>query len=215
MSEITHVNTESAVTRPVADVIAQLNAPVTVEQWAAMEELRSHDLIAGRVKEKPDVAFWHEWLLLDLLWFLENHVRGRDLGKLVCSNAPLRISAFHGRRPDIFFIPKSLFHQVGKDLFNGVPPLVIEVLSPNSITEDRVHKRRDYAQLGIAEYWIVDFPKRTVEVYSLRQLGDGTRDYELVATARDNDVFRPAFFPGLEIPLADIWPTEFENRTDD
>ncbi|MBI3461534.1 MAG: Uma2 family endonuclease [Planctomycetes bacterium] len=213
MSEVIHASTESGFSP--ADAIARLKTPITVEQWAGLEEFRYCDLIEGCVKEKPNVAFWHEFLLLDLLGWLDNYVRGHDLGRLVCSNAPLRISAYHGRRPDIFFIPKELFHRVGKNLFNGVPPLVIEILSPNSITEDRVHKRREYAQLGIGEYWIVDFPNRTVEVYSLRQLGDGTRDYELVATARGNDVFRPAFFPGLDIPLADIWPTEFENRTDD
>ena len=215
MSEVIHASTDAGVSPAVADAMARLQVPITVEQWAALEEFRYFDLIEGRVKEKPDVAFWHEFLLLDLPRYLENFVRDHDLGKLVCSNAPLRISSHHGRRPDIFFIPKTLLHKVGKNLFNGVPPLVIEILSPNSITEDRVQKRREYAQFGIGEYWIVDFPNRAIEVYSLRQTADGTYDYELVAVARGNDVFRPVFFPGLEIPLAELWPTEFENRTDD
>ena len=215
MSEVIHPSTESGVSPVVADAIARLQAPITVEQWAEPEEFRYSDLIEGCVKEKPNVAFWHEFLLLDLLRYLENYVRDHKLGRLVCSNAPLRISSYHGRRPDIFFIPKALFHKVGKNLFNGVPPLVIELLSTHSIAEDRVHKRREYAQLGIGEYWIVDFPNRAIEVYALRTLADGTRGYALVPMARGDEVFRPVFFSGLEIPLADLWPTEFENRTDD
>jgi hypothetical protein len=37
----------------------------------------------------------------------------------------------------------------------------------------------------------------------------------LSEVAEGEAVFRPALFPGLEIPLGAIWPTEFEHRTDD
>ena len=128
-----------------------------------------------------------------------------------CSTAPLRISAFRGRKPDIFFIPKALAHLVRKNFFAGVPPLVIEILSPTTEAEDRGSKRPEYAQLGVAQYWIVDFPSRRIEVHGLRTLTDGTREYELVEAITGDAVFRPTMFPGLEIPLTDIWPVDYEN----
>jgi hypothetical protein len=41
------------------------------------------------------------------------------------------------------------------------------------------------------------------------------REYVLVDTVSSDTIFRPGFFPGLEIPLAKTWPTEFEDRTDE
>ena len=80
---------------------------------------------------------------------------------------------------------------------------------------DRTDKREEYARLGIGQYWLIDFPNRAVEVYQLRDQPDGSRAYELAETVRGDAVFRPSLFPGLEIPLAEVWPTEFENPTEE
>ena len=161
------------------------------------------------------MAVWHDILLFDLLRFLGNYADAHSLGKIVGATTPLRISAYHGRKPDIFFIPRAMYHLVGKNLFRGVPPLVVEILSPSNEQEDRIQKRREYAGLGIDQYWIVDFPRRQVEIYALREQPNVARDYALVETISGDAVLCPSLFPGLEIPLSKIWPTQFENRTDD
>lgn len=188
---------------------------ITVEQWAAIEDPPHFELLDGCLKEKPEAAVWHDILLFDLLRFLGNYIDARSLGKLVGATTPLRISAYHGRKPDIFFIPKSLYSLVGKNVFRGIPPLVIEILSPSNEREDRIQKKREYASLGVSQYWIVDFPRRQIEVYQLREQPNMARDYVLAETVSGDAVFRPSFFPGLEIPLAKIWPTEFEDATDE
>ncbi|MEV2218517.1 Uma2 family endonuclease [Nocardia vinacea] len=55
--------------------------------------------------------------------------------------------------------------------------LVVEVVSPNTVTADLVEKRAEYARLGIAHYWIVrmvqdDGPVTSIEM--LRLMADGT-----------------------------------------
>ncbi|MBI1878479.1 MAG: Uma2 family endonuclease, partial [Chloroflexi bacterium] len=40
--------------------------------------------------------------------------------------------------------------------FEGGPDLLIEIISPGSVTEDRVHKFTEYEQAGVREYWIID-----------------------------------------------------------
>lgn len=216
MNETTHSEfSESATTPSVANPVSILKPPITVQQWGELDGSPRYDLVNGVLKEIPDVAFWHEFLLGELFVFLHRFITRHELGRLVSSKAKLKISAFGGREPDIFFIPKALFHLVGKNIFKGVPPLVVEILSPSTEAEDRVVKRAEYARLGVTQYWIVDFPNRAIEILVLRTGPDGSRDYDLIETVRGDAVFRPTKFPGLEIPLADVWPTEFENRTDD
>lgn len=189
--------------------------PITVEQWGEMKGPPHYDLVAGELKERPDVAFWHEILLGHLYRYLANYVYEHQIGIVVSSNAKLKISKYHGRQPDIFYIPKELCHLVGKSLFLGVPPLVIEILSPSNEDEDRGAKSEEYAQLGIGQYWIVDFFQRSIEIYSLGRGADDTQAYQLTETVKGDATFRPAMFPDLEIPLKEVWPTEFENRTDE
>jgi len=52
------------------------------------------------------------------------------------------------------------------------PELVVEVLSPGekNIQRDREAKLKLYARQGVAEYWIVDWPRRTIEVYRAPRL---------------------------------------------
>ena len=188
---------------------------ITVEQWAAIEPPPNYELIDGVLKEKPAVAVWHDILLARLLHYLTTYVYGHALGELVSSTTPLRVSSFHGRKPDIFFIPKAMYKLVGRNLVRCVPPLAIEIISPSNEREDRIQKKREYASLGIGQYWIVDFHRRQIEVYDLRDQPNVAREYVLVETVSGDAIFRPTCFPGLEIPLAKIWPTEFENAMDE
>jgi len=45
--------------------------------------------------------------------------------------------------------------------------LVMEVVSPDAPERDLVEKRREYAEAGIPEYWIVDPRDRSVTVLTL------------------------------------------------
>ena len=189
--------------------------PVTLKEWGEVDGSPRYELVDGRLREKPSVAYWHEVLLLSLSGVILAYVKAHNLGHIVSSNAKLKISDSGGREPDLFFVPTDQYHLVGKNVFKGVPPLVVEILSPSNKRADRVEKFREYAQLGIGEYWIIEFPHRRIEIYRLVPQPNGTDAYELRETVEGEDVvFRPAIFPGLEIPLAEVWPTEFEHRTD-
>ncbi|GAA1540466.1 Uma2 family endonuclease [Nocardioides humi] len=62
------------------------------------------------------------------------------------------------------------------------PILVAEVLSPSTRREDLIRKGPEYAEAGIAQYWVVDLDARTIEV---QENVDGR--WELLATIDDGN----------------------------
>jgi Uma2 family endonuclease len=59
----------------------------------------------------------------------------------------------------------------GTDRFWLGADLTVEIASPDEPKRDLVDKRRDYAEAGIPEYWIVDPRNETVTVLALRGAG--------------------------------------------
>ena len=51
----------------------------------------------------------------------------------------------------------------------GAPDLVVEVLSPSTMTRDRGIKKDVYEKAGVREYWIVDPVSQSIEVYHLKE----------------------------------------------
>ncbi len=93
--------------------------------------------------------------------------------------------------------------------FTAAPELVIEVLSPGRENErrDREVKLALYARRGASEYWIVDWRRRTVEVY--RRDGDLLRP---VVTLMGEDALTSPLLPGFSCPLADLWPPRLDRQ---
>ncbi len=69
--------------------------------------------------------------------------------------------------PDIFFIKKERLQIIGKQYVEGVPDLVIEILSPSNTNYDRETKFQLYQAAGVAEYWLVNYWDKTVEIFTL------------------------------------------------
>ena len=55
--------------------------------------------------------------------------------------------------------------KIKNDGIHGAPDLVVEVLSPSTMMNDRGPKMRHYAAAGVKEYWLVSPLARSVEVY--------------------------------------------------
>ncbi|HRO25535.1 MAG TPA: Uma2 family endonuclease, partial [Promineifilum sp.] len=60
------------------------------------------------------------------------------------------------REPDVLFIGRERLAQLTERRFEGGPDLVVEVVSPGSVTIDRVDKFLEYEQANVSEYWIID-----------------------------------------------------------
>ncbi|MGL4398788.1 MAG: Uma2 family endonuclease [Luteolibacter sp.] len=104
--------------------------------------------------------------------------------------------------PDIaWFGPKKAASLTPETTIYPIPDFIIEILSPATEKRDRGVKLEDYAAHGVAEYWIVDADKRTIEQYLIA--GDAGV-YHLAEKLGHGDI-TPFSFPGLAIPLAALF----------
>ena len=80
------------------------------------------------------------------------------------------------------------------------PTLVIESMSIGHEDHDRETKRGWYAELKVPNYWLLNPYARSLECLVLVK-----DEYRRDAWGRENEQVCPSLFPGLTIPLADIW----------
>lgn len=73
--------------------------------------------------------------------------------------------------------------------FLGVPRFIMEVLSEATEEYDRGEKMELYKKVEVAEYWIVNWRKKQVEIYILVPNEDAIDDaeYKLIATVTEQN----------------------------
>ena len=91
--------------------------------------------------------------------------------------SPLRLRLPSGkfREPDVLVLLDRDDPRRADRYWHGAD-LVMEVVSPDRPTRDLVQKRREYAEAGIPEYWIVNPLDTTIAVLALldgRYIEDG------------------------------------------
>lgn len=178
------------------------NARYTWDDFVALDEDDLRELIDGELVEVEVPTGRHEYIVARLVTALTNWVDAGHGGHALPSGYKIRISERRGVMPDVQFFRRGNEPAPDQDqgLVRGRPDLVVEVVSPSSRRYDRMKKLQWYAQLGVPEYWLVDPEAQMLERLVLR---DGV--YAIVETLGGDDVFRPASFEGLEIPLAKLW----------
>jgi len=86
----------------------------------------------------------------------------------------------------------------------GAPALIAEVLSPRTAKNDEGVKKDIYEALGVGEYWIVDYAKKTVKIFVLQE-----GKYKLWKTPEQGEDFAPRSFPDLAINTDEIFDDLF------
>jgi len=118
----------------------------------------------------------HNWALRNLARIIERAAAAAGSQVVVCDGGEWEISTPAGvRKPDVFLIPRetaraAIIEESPKLIPGAELLMVVEVISPGSGSErtDRLRKVREYASLGIPQYWIVEHtPRVAVQVLIL------------------------------------------------
>ena len=110
----------------------------------------------------------HQRIVFFLSQVLFAFLSTRELGTVLF--APLRVRLWEGkfREPDLVVMLAEHRDREHEAFFDGAD-LVIEVVSDDDPDRDLVTKRREYAQAGIPEYWIIEPQVEMVSVLRLDQ----------------------------------------------
>jgi Uma2 family endonuclease len=120
-------------------------------------------------------------------------------GKVLFAPLRLRLWPEKIREPDLLFLADANDLRRQNAYWTGAD-LVIEVATPDDPERDLVTKRREYAQAGIPEYWIVDPQAETITVLRLED-----------ATYVEHGVFgrgetaTSAHYADLQAPVSDVF----------
>ncbi|MBI4790020.1 MAG: Uma2 family endonuclease [Chloroflexi bacterium] len=160
---------------------------------------RKVEFINGEVREAMPVQMQHADIGQYLLRLLQTFVELRHLGKVGYEKLMISLTR-NDYEPDIcFWRAEKASAFVPHQARFPAPDFVVEILSPSTESIDRDIKFKDYAAHGIAEYWIVDPDRQTVEQYILH--GD---EYALAATVGEGTLTSTAV-SGFQVPLTALF----------
>lgn len=154
-------------------VVAQVENPkkVTVKEFFGLEleDGYFYELLNGNIVKKQAPSPQHQIVVSNLLAFMNVYALTNELGQ--CFTAPLDVffDEHNNAQPDILFIREDRGFIITSNGIEGQPDLIVEVISPSSVKNDRVTKKDLYLKFGVTEYWLIDPIYQTVEIYALEQ----------------------------------------------
>jgi Uma2 family endonuclease len=168
--------------------------------WDTPDDGNRYEVIDGVLYVTPPPLEPHQRGSTNLVGHLWQHIRLHRLGTLYAAPFGVVLDEDNGVQPDIVYVSNARQGLIVERGLEGAPDLAVEFLSRSTQSRDRGVKMRRYAAAGVMHYWIVDPRTRTLEAYRLTESG-----YELTGTYGPGSTFRPELFPGLEIPIDDLW----------
>ena len=134
----------------------------TVEDYLQLEEGLQAQLIDGRLIISPVPDIIHQETLGELYSLLKAQLDG----EVFFSPVDLYLDQRNVLQPDLVYVSKERSGIISERGIEGVPDLVVEIISVSNGIYDRNTKRQKYLDFGVTEYWIVDPLYQTLEIYT-------------------------------------------------
>ena len=158
-----------------------------------------YEVIRGELHMSPAPNVAHQDIIVSLIYILQGFVRSRKLGRVLVAPVGVILPDIASPvQPDVLVVLTPNLGIIGERV-EGVPDLVIEVLSPGTARHDRQVKYRLYAEAGVTEYWIIDPDACAADIYTRR----GNAFVPLGHYQRDGAI-HSELLPDLTIPMTEL-----------
>lgn len=164
---------------------------------------RRYEIVEGVLYVTPAPTFDHQFSTYELARRLGNFVTERGLGVVLGAPFDVRLPGVADPvQPDLLYFRTGNEPQAGDKNFQGVPDLIVEVLSPGSRRLDQKVKLDAYEKAGVPEYWLVDPGARAITVRALNP----ERRFEEVGRFGTGDRVRAIVLAGFETDVVSLFP---------
>lgn len=181
----------------------------------AYQEDQREELISGKVVAmSPRPTFNHNRVAENIDFMFRTYLRGKKCVPLG-DGYDLYLDEENQFIPDFMVVCDR--DKIQPDGVHGAPDLVVEVLSPSTTKNDRLHKKEAYEKSGVQEYWIVDPANKTVEQHLLQSgklvlsaVYSDYPDYVLAKMSEEERAavathFKCSLYDDFDIPISEIF----------
>lgn len=181
---------------------------MTYEQYLEIVENTEerYELIDGELYYMASPLFKHQVAVNEIFVHFYNWFKGKSCRPLT---SPFDVKLFNRAKkfeddpnvvqPDILVMcDEDKVSSAGK--YEGIPTLIVEVLSKSTRSKDMIKKLNLYMNSNIREYWLVDTEKEQVTVYYFED-----RDISDSTTYLNDMVIKSLIFKELEVKVNDIF----------
>ena len=172
----------------------------TYKDYLNTPEDKRYELLDGELVTIRAPGELHQSISAQLGWRLVQFASENSLGRVYHAPFDVVLSDTDVVQPDLLFVSNERGHIITPENIQGVPDLVIEILSSSTATRDRTFKRTLYARHGVNEYWMVDTTKKTITVLLL-----GDRGFEVVDIYGEGETLTSPTLQGFRLNLDDIF----------
>jgi Uma2 family endonuclease len=178
---------------------------ITYDDFRYMEipdgDTSIYELINGNIVRRGSPHSIHQIIQFNLMRLIGNYVVDKKIGQVMGAPMDVFFDDDNAPQPDIFFIKKEREKIIEMNgLVWGAPDLIIEIISEGTAKNDRVHKKALYERCSVSEYWIVDPPSKSIEVYTLEN-----QRYTLLDIFEIEGKMVSVLFPDLDLDVKEIF----------
>jgi Uma2 family endonuclease len=137
-----------------------------------------------------------------------------NIGRILDSSTGFCMSNGDLLSPDVSFVSRERLKQNPRTYLTVIPQLVVEIKSSRDRIRELEEKITLFLSQGVQVGILIDPDTQILRVYrseGLSKNADSGEPIPQVTTLRDGDTLTiPELFPGLEIPIASLWPPVYE-----
>jgi Uma2 family endonuclease len=174
----------------------------TYEDWLKLpDDGYRYEVIDGVLYMSPPPLIRHQRNSIRLVEIFLAFLKLHPLGELLYAPVGVRLpNQPVPLQPDIVFVRAERLDIIQEHYIEGIPDLLVEILSPSNWLYDRREKMQVYQGAGVPEYWIVDPRAQIIEIYVLEQ---GV--YQLAGQYGRGEVALSRLLPGFEVSVEAIF----------
>jgi Uma2 family endonuclease len=180
-------------------LVATDTKPLTYEVLQDLpNDGKRREIVGGKLYVSAAPLRTHQKLSGRLHILFHNGVEATGLGEVYYAPVDVRFANGDQVQPDLpVLLNRSLNRYQGNPVL-GPPDIVVEILSPSSVSYDLVEKAELYASQGVPEYWVADADRPALRILVLR-----AGRYEQTAPEPDGRL-RSAVVPSLIVDPAQL-----------